>query len=231
MALQTVFASGLAEAYVKDPGCLPRLTESLYKILILLSLPLASFGAFYAPQAVVLFYGKEMSEAGWVASAFCFVHLLPLIATPLAMAVGVKEKVKEFLPLLYLRVGVNLVLDWLLIPHFGILGALAAVVLTFALTFPFRLDLIRSVLGGFYFPWPFFLRFLVAGPALAAAVWFLVPKVNIPGLLAVSLAYLVLFVLLLRFASLLRHEDVAELRALDFKKLNRLLDLLAGPAK
>ena len=62
-------------------------------------------------------------------------------------------------------------------------------------------------------------------------MWFLVPKVNIPGLLALSLAYLALFLLLLRFASLLRHEDVAELRALDFKKLNRLLDLLAGPAK
>lgn len=231
MALQTVFASGLSEAYVRNPDSLPRLVESLYKVLILLALPLASFGVFYAPQAVVLFYGQEMAGAGWVASAFCFIHLLPLVAIPLSMAIGVKEKVKEFLSLLYFRVAVNLVLDWLLIPPFGIPGAMAAVVLTFVVTFPFRLNLIRSVLGGFHFPLRFFLRFLIAGPALAAVVWWIVPTVNIPGLLGLGVLYLGLFVALMRFARLLRHEDVAELRALDFSKLNRLLDLIAAPAK
>lgn len=231
MALQTVFASGLSEAYVKDPDCLPRLVESLYKVLILVSVPLASFGVFYAPQAIVLLYGPEMAGAGWVASAFCFVHLLPLIAIPLALVVGVKEKVKEFLPLLYFRVAVNLVLDWVLIPPFGIPGALGAVLLTFVLTFPFRLNFIRSLLGGFYFPVGFFLRFLVTGPLLAAAVWAVFPRVNLAGLAALAVLYLILFVVCLRWFRLLRHEDVRELRMLDFKKLNGLLDLVAGPAK
>lgn len=228
MALQTVFASGLSEAYVKDPNCLPRLVESLYKVMILLAVPLASFGVFFAPQAVVLFYGQEMAGAGWIASTFCFVHLLPLIAIPLSMAVGVKEKVKEFLPLLYFRVGVNLVLDWLLIPRFEIPGAIAAVVLTFVLTFPFRLKLIRSLLGGFHFPLAFFLRFFVVCPALAALVWLIFPKVNIPLLFVAAGIYFALTLAAFRFARLLRPADVAELRSLEFKKLNRLLDILAG---
>lgn len=230
MALQTLLTSSLAEAYVKDPDCLPRLTEALYKVLILLSLPLAAFGAFYSPQAVVLFYGEEMAGAGWIASAFCFVHLLPLIATPLSMAVSMKEKVLQFLPLLYFRVGVNLLLDWLLIPRFEIPGAIAAVVLTFALTFPFRLRLIRSILGGFHFPWRFFIRFTVTATLLATVLWLAFPIVNIPGLIGVAALYGILFTLLLRFAKLLRHEDIAEFRELESPKLNRLLDLIV-PSK
>ena len=228
MAVQTIFSSGLAEAYVRDPQCLPRLVGSLYKVLILISVPVAAFGVFYAPAAVTLFYGEEMAEAGWIASWFCGIHLLPLIAIPLSMAVGAKEKVKEFLPLLYLRVGVNVVLDWLLIPHFGIAGALAAVLLTFLLTFPFRLNLVRSLLGGFHFPVAFFLRFIIVCPLLAGVLWWFLPSHSIPWLLGASAIYFAVFFLLLRFARLLRPEDVQELRHLQFSKLNRLLDLLVG---
>jgi O-antigen/teichoic acid export membrane protein len=231
MALQTLFASGLAEAYVRDPGCLPRLVHALYKVLILLAVPVAAFGVFFAPAAVVVFYGAEMAEAGWVASWFCGIHLLPLIAIPLSMAVGAKEKVKEFLPLLYVRAGVNLLLDFALIPRFGIPGAIAAVLLTFVLTFPLRLRLVRSILGGFHFPGWFFARFLVVCPALAGLVWILLPVGGLAGLLGAAAAYGALLLLFLRFSPLLGHADLAELRELEFRKLDRLLDLLAGPRK
>lgn len=228
MALQTIFSSSLAEAYVKDPDCLPRLVGSLYKILILLSVPVAAFGVFFAPRAVVLFYGQDMAGAGWVAAAFCVINLLPMIAIPFSLAIGAKEKVKDFLPLLYIRVGFNLLLDWILIPRFEIMGALAAVVLTFALTFPFRLRLVRSVLGGFQFPAVFFLKFAVACPLIAAAVHWALPGLSIPGLLIAAAVYFLIFFVALRYARLLEHRDVEELRGLQFGKLNRLLDLMVG---
>jgi O-antigen/teichoic acid export membrane protein len=231
MALQTVFSSGLAEAYVRDPASLPRLIESLYKTLILLAVPLAGFGIFFAPDAVVVFYGREMAAAGPVAAVFCAVHLLPLLAVPLSMAVGVTEKVREFLPLLYIRVAVNLLLDWLLIPRFGIAGAIAALLLTFVLTFPFRLNLIRSALGGFHFPGRFLLRFAVFCPVLAALVWFATPRESLAGLLLGAAVYFALLLVAFRFLRLVRPADLADLRALDFRKLNRLLDLLTGRPK
>jgi O-antigen/teichoic acid export membrane protein len=228
MALQTLFASGVAQAYVKDPDCLPRMVSNLYKVLILLAVPVAAFGVFFSPAAVVLFYGEEMRDAGWIASSFCAIHLLPLIAIPLSMAIGAKEKVKEFLPLLYFRVVVNIALDWLLIPTYGISGALAAVVLTFLLTFPLRLRLIRSILGGFHFPLQFLLRFLFASGGTAALVYTLLYEESFLGLFLAAGFYGLILLLLLRFTPLLAKEDLAELRALDFNKLNRLLDLLVG---
>ncbi len=228
MALQTIFSSGIAEAYVKDNTCLPGLVSSLYKVLILLSLPVAAFGVFFAPSAVVLFYGESMRAAGPVASAFCILHLLPLIAIPMSMAIGALEKVKEFLPLLYIRVAVNLALDWLLIPRFGINGALAAVALTFILTFPLRLRYVRSLLGGFHFPAGFFLRFALACPLVAAGVWWLVPAANIPLLFAAAAVYFLIIFALMRLTPLITHHDLAEFRKMNFPKLNRFLDLLTG---
>ncbi|MCC5840246.1 MAG: polysaccharide biosynthesis C-terminal domain-containing protein [Opitutales bacterium] len=228
MALQTIFASGVSEAYVRDPNSLPGLVTNLYKVLILLAVPVAAFGVFFSPTAVVIFYGEEMREAGWIASSFCAIHLLPLIAIPLSMAIGAKEKVKEFLPLLYFRVAVNIALDLLLIPFYGIPGALAAVVLTFLLTFPLRLRLIRSILGGFHFPVAFLVRFLLASGVTAGGVYWLFPHETVWALLAAAGLYGVIFLALLRFARLLRPEDLAEFRALNFAKLNRFLDLIAG---
>jgi O-antigen/teichoic acid export membrane protein len=228
MALQTIFASGLAEAYVKDPDCLPRLVKSLYKVLILMSLPVAAFGVFFAPDAVVLFYGEEMAGAGWIASAFCIIHLLPLIAIPLSMAIGAREKVKEFLPLLYIRVVVNVLLDWILISRFGIPGAIAAIVLTFVLTFPLRLRYIRNFLGGFHFPAWFFIRFIVVCPLVAGILWAVAPHGSHVWLFAAAGIYFVVLALIFRFTPFIRHADVAELRSLNFSKLNRLLDLLVG---
>ncbi len=228
MALQTIFSSGFAEAYVKDKTCLPRLVASLYKVIVLFSIPVAAFGLFFAPAAVVLFYGEKMAGAGWIASSFCVIHLLPLIAIPLSMAVAAVEKVKEFLPLLYIRVAVNLVLDWLLIPRFEIPGAIAAVVLTFVLTFPLRLRWIRSLLGGFHFPLWFFTKFSLVCPLIAGLIWWLFPHHNVLLLFAASGIYFAIFFLLLRFTPLLGQADVAEFRDMGFSKLNRILDFLTG---
>lgn len=228
MALQTIFASGVSEAYVRDPNCLPNLVANLYKVLIFLALPVAAFGVFFAPAAVVVFYGEEMRDAGWIASSFCAIHLLPLLAIPVSMAIAAKEKVKEFLPLLYFRVAVNIGLDVILIPFYGIPGAPAAVVLTFLLTFPLRLRLIRSVLGGFDFPIAFFARFLLASGLTAAAVRWLFPGETAWTLVGASAVYGFSFLVLIRLARLLQAEDLAQFRALDFARLNRLMDLIAG---
>jgi O-antigen/teichoic acid export membrane protein len=144
------------------------------------------------------------------------------------MAIGALEKVKEFLPLLYIRVAVNLVLDWILIARFGIPGALAAVALTFLLTFPLRLRWVRSLLGGFHFPAGFFLRFAVVCPLAAALVWWLLPTANIPLLFAAAAVYFVIIFALMRFTPLITHHDLVEFRKMDLPKLNRVLDVLTG---
>jgi len=227
-ALQTLFMSAFAQAYTRDPNCLGRMIDSVYKITILIVVPLAAFGVFFAPRGIVLLYGQGMAPAGPIAAAFCILHVLPLISTPLSIAITVKEKVLQMLPYMVLQVGINLLLDWALIPRFGMNGAVAAVGGTFILTIPWRLKAVRSILGGIHFPTAFFIRQVLVTGVIAAVLSPLAPHLNIFTLGLLGLAYLASYPVLIRLLRLVRPADVADLRALKMSRVNRLLDLLMG---
>jgi O-antigen/teichoic acid export membrane protein len=222
LAVQTLLAAGFNQAYTRDPGSLPRLIDTSYKLLIVLSVPLAAFGVFFAPRGIELIYGADMSAAGPVASAFCVLHLLPLISMPLAMAIAAREKVSQTLHLMILQVVLNIGLDLLLIPRFGIPGAIAAVALTFILTIPLRIANVRRIIGPF--PFPAFLLVRIALPCtlIAAALYLLLPQPGLPALLATALLYLVLFFAALRFIRLVSLPDLLQLRSLLPGKAARL---------
>ncbi|MEI6808016.1 MAG: oligosaccharide flippase family protein [bacterium] len=227
-ALQTLFTSAFAQSYTRDPNCLGRMIDSVYKLTILIVMPLAAFGIFFAPRGIVLLYGSAMSPAGPVAAAFCILHVLPLISTPLSMAITVKEKVLQMLPYMLLQVGMNLLLDWLLIPRFGIAGAIAAVALTFILTIPWRLRAVRNILGSINFPVSFFLRQVLATVILAAVLSPLAPHLGLVTFVLVAASYLALYPVLIRLLHLIRPEEMADLRSLGIKRINRALDLMTG---
>jgi len=227
-ALQTLLTSAFTQAYARDPQCLGRLIDSVYKLTILIVLPLAAFGVFFASRGIVLLYGQGMAPAGPVAAAFCVLHVLPLISTPLSMAITVKEEVLRMLPYMLLQVGLNLLLDWVLIPSFGIPGAIGAVAGTFLLTIPWRLRAVRNILGGIHFPTAFFVRHLLVSGALAAVLSPLARHLNLWMLAVLGGVYLVFYLFVIRLLRLVRSSDVADLRALDMARVNRALDLLVG---
>ncbi|MCC7299896.1 MAG: oligosaccharide flippase family protein, partial [Verrucomicrobia bacterium] len=67
-SLHMLFTSGFSEAYSRDPNCLGRLIKAYYKMTILFMVPLAIFGFFFAPEAVIMVYGDNMALAGVIAS-------------------------------------------------------------------------------------------------------------------------------------------------------------------
>lgn len=228
-SLQTLFTSAFAEAHARDPDCLPALIRSVYKMLILLVLPLAAFGAFFAPRAIVVLYGPEMAAAGPVAAVFCLLHALPLISMPLSMAITAKERVLSMLPYMVGQVALNLLLDWLLIPRWGIPGAIAAVSLTFLGTIPLRLRAVRAILGSIAFPAGFCLRMATVSAALAGLLGLAAPRLGPAGLAAAAVLFLALYAAAVRLLRLLREADLEDLNRLATAKLARVLRLLAGP--
>ncbi len=239
LALLPVFTAAFAEAYVRDRSCLGLLIRSYYKVLMLVSLPIGILGAFFAPEAYRILYHGRMAEAGGLASGFCIVLLLPLISMPLSAAIKAKEKVLHMVPTLVLQIVVNLILDWLLIVHhnLGLRGGIYAVAGTFALTIPFRIAVVRRVLGGVHFPAAFFLRLTAVLIVLSWLLQKLADRtglfyifenqwINIGLLFLTGGLFLVLLILCIRGLGLIRHADVEEFRALDIPRLNALLSLL-----
>ncbi len=238
-SLHMLFTSGFAEAYSRDPNCLGRLIKAYYKMTILFMVPLAVFGFFFAPSAVVMVYGDDMALAGVLASGFCLIHLLSTISTPLSMAIKAKERIMATMPVMILQIVINLVLDWLLIVYFdfGVWGGMGAVAGTFLISAPIRLSVVKKILGGIFFPTAYMLRMTLTLFALSSVLIVVSNQWNLLGLFAtrwlniVTLfglggIYLLLFLICVRLFRLVRDEDVADFRALDIKKLNFVFDLL-----
>ena len=241
LALLGLFTAAFAEAYVKDNNCLERLISSYYKLLIMVSLPVAVAGAFFAPAAYHILYRGEMDEAGRLASVFCIVLLFPLISIPLSMALKAKEKVHNMLPLMALQIIVNLVLDWLLIVHlrWGVWGGVAAVAATFFITISPRLLVARRIIGGIYFPLRFFVRIALVLVVEAGALFWITRQLrvferytnewlNIGLLFGVGLVYITVFLLSVRTLRLVRQADIADFQSVGVPGLNKLLGRLFG---
>lgn len=243
LSILTLFSAAFAQAYVKDHRCLARLISSYYKLLIMISLPLGILGAWFAPTAYRVLYGGEMDAAGPLASAFSIILLLPLVSMPLSAAIKAKEKVLNMVPMLVLQIIVNLFLDWLLIVKFrlGLWGGAGAVAGTFILTIPFRLLVVRRIIGGVYFPVGFFLRvasvfLVISGGVYSVFKWMTLFErtenrvVNVFLLFAAAGICSLLFILAIRFLHLIRQEDVADIQELKIGKLNKMIRLVLGPS-
>jgi O-antigen/teichoic acid export membrane protein len=239
LALLPIFTSAFAEAYVKEPSCLGRLISSYYKVLIMVSLPVAILGSFFAPAAYHIIYKGEMDDAGHLASAFCIVLCLPLLSMPLSMALKAKEKVHNMIPMMLLQIIVNLFLDWFLIIHlgWGVWGGVCAVLFTFILTIYPRLLVVCRILGGIHFPGAFFLRIcgvlVLEGAAFrwgvdssGLLIKYSVNWINLGFLFGIAGLFILIFLMLTRIFGLIKSSDVADFRALEIRKLNTLINLL-----
>lgn len=229
LALQSLLASGFAEAYARDKKCLPRLLDSMYKALIVIVLPIIAGGVAFSPRFVQLVYDTEAVAAGGIAAAFFIYNASFILSLPLSLALTAREKVLHTQPLMILQVVVNLLLDYLLIPKYGLWGAYWAVAGTWLLTIPIRLYVKAWLLGGIYFPVRYLLKFTALLVPLALAFYPCTLRVGLPGFFAVGALYCLVYLFAVRTLGLVHHDDVEDLRRMDFKALNFGLNLLIKP--
>jgi O-antigen/teichoic acid export membrane protein len=168
-----------------------------------------------------------MRAAGWVAAVFCVLHSLPLISMPLSMAITAREKVLNMLPYMIMQVAVNLVLDYLLIPRWGVPGAVAAVALTFIVTIPIRLWAVRQILGAINFPAAFCVRIGGSALVMAGGLFVMLPVLNLPGLLGVAVLYLGAYFVAVRQLGLIRAADSDDLQLLAIGRMEKVVRVLS----
>jgi O-antigen/teichoic acid export membrane protein len=223
-ATQELFTSGFSEAYVKNKNCLPELIRAFYKILILITIPISVFGFMFSGDLLVFCYGEEVRDAYELTTAFCLLHLLPLISTPLSVAVQAKEKVLNMFPTLLLQLTVNILLDYLFIIHlnWGVWGAFMAIFLTFVFTIPIRLYIVSNILGGIFFPGRFFLRIFGTTLIIAFLLRSFFPPESLITVFFLVIPYLILSIILGYLLNIIRDEDKQDLSIFLGRKLEKL---------
>ncbi len=166
-AIHPLVMAGFSEAITKDLDAMRRGIVSYFKLLFVLVAPISVFGLLYADRVINVMYGADMAAAGPLCQVFFLVFMSSFFGTPLSMAIYAVEKTWVNMIFYLISTVVIVGLDILLIPKYGLWGAVLPVTLI-TVASPFaRYFLARHFVGSITIPWGFISRmYLASAPML-----------------------------------------------------------------
>ncbi|MFN0150781.1 MAG: oligosaccharide flippase family protein [bacterium] len=222
--------AAMSEAYTKNRAGLANLIDVYYRILFFLVAPLSLFGFVLGDKMITILYGAEWAQAGALTQAFFIIFSISFFGTPLSMAIYVLEKSWANFLLALLFAVVNVTLDLILIPRYGLYGAVVPVAIAIGIS-PFaRWLTLRRFARDITIPWGFIGKaYAVSLPLLA-----LYPLkrfvVDIPSLVAACVVGAALVILAIRVVGLFSIRDRELIERSNLPMKSTLLRVFAGSA-
>lgn len=109
-----------------DPDSADRMTEQVCRVVTALALVAAGVLALFAPFVVVVFFGSAFAESAWGVWLLLPGIVAFSVARVLSMYLLGRNLLKVDLAASVVGLGMTLVLDFVLIPHYGFRGAAVA---------------------------------------------------------------------------------------------------------
>ncbi|RPJ48848.1 MAG: hypothetical protein EHM19_01555, partial [Candidatus Latescibacterota bacterium] len=119
--------AAFVEVYTRDRTRVAEMTRHYFRLLFVLVTPITLFGALYGDRLIEVLYGAERAAAGPYARIFFVIFHLSFFGTPFSMALYLIEKTGVNLALSALFAAVNIGIDLVLIPRYGLPGAVPGV--------------------------------------------------------------------------------------------------------
>jgi O-antigen/teichoic acid export membrane protein len=166
-AIWPLILAAMSESYTKNRHRLRELIDLYYRLLFLIVPPLSIFGIVLGDRILVILYGQEWASAGIYCQLLFAIFSLSFFGTPLSMAIYVLEKSWANFLLAFLFAAINVGLDLILIPRYGLVGAMIPVAIAIAVSPIARWFTLRAFVGSVSIPWGFIGRaYLVSSPLL-----------------------------------------------------------------
>ena len=190
--LYSIGVASVAEAFTVDRTSLPRAIDLYYRALFIVTAPVAVAGTALGGVLTITLFGAAYEGAGHVCQTFFALMPLMLLSAPYVLVVRALEKVWLMTCVLAVEATVNVGLDLLFIPRWGMWGAVGAVAMTFTICVAINLTVYGRLDRTVRPPWRAILRYFAASAPLALLVlptfWLGAPAALVLGLvLAVPL--------------------------------------------
>lgn len=162
-----IVLAGFSEVYARNSGQLTKAIDRYYRMLFLLSTPICLLGITLGGRIIPILFGEAMAPAAVPTQLFFGIFIVSFFGTPLSMALYVLEKTYLNMLVYVVLAVINVGLDIVLIPRFGIAGAIIPVAFVIVLTpFVYRW-IVGKLVTGVAIPMKFIGRcFLASSPAL-----------------------------------------------------------------
>lgn len=221
--------AGMSEAYSRDPARLRGAVARYYRLLFLLCSPLCAAGVVLGGRAVGVMYGDEMRAAALPTQLFFAIFTVSFASTPLSMALYVLEKTHVNLLVYVLLAIINIGLDLVLIPKYGVPGAMIPVAIAIAVQPVAYFIAVRRFVPEISIPLGFIGRCFLASSAALAAVPVLWKLGGAPGLGVAALVAFVAVTLAYRASHLFSREELEVVASIPVPLAGRLARVLGGP--
>ena len=221
-----IILAGFSETYEKNQENLRMAIERYYKVLFLLSTPICLFGITLGGRIIPILFGEAMAPAAVPAQVFFAVFIVSFFGTPLSMSLYVMEKSHINLLIYIVLAIINVGLDLLLIPRYGIVGAMIPVALVIAVTPFIYKRVLNRFIDGVKIPYRFIGKCFLAASSILVLVPFLRFIVGIVELVAATLVAVVVVVLAVKKLKLIGEEESAMLSAIPFPAAERFLKFI-----
>ena len=186
LAIWPIILASLSEVHSRQSEDLERGVTLYFRLLFVLVIPLVMTGVVLGGAIFLLLYGPEYAPGAPICQIFFAIFLLSFLVTPLRMALFVKERVWPNFLVALVGAVINVGLDLLLIPRYGLWGAIPPVTIALLVTGILQIIVTRRTLPSLRIPWGYFFRVLL-GSAVIVPLWFLRGALQEPIWLGIAL--------------------------------------------
>ena len=176
LSIWPLVMAGISEAYSQDRKSLSKAVDLYFRLLYIVIIPITALGFAFSKAVIPILYGVKMAPAGIYTQLFFIVFSYSFLYTPMSMALYVMGKSwANMVVFLFLAI-VNVGLDIVMIPVYGLWGAFIPVAFVLLLAvLAFNL-MVKGFGEKVKVPAKFILRCYIAGfPAgllvFAASIW------------------------------------------------------------
>ncbi len=227
-AVWPIIMAGFSEVYEKDKANIVTAIEKYYKVLFLLCAPICLSGIIFGGKAIPILFGEAMAPAALPTQLFFGIFTISFFSTPLSMSLYVIEKTHINL-LIYIALAViNVGLDIILIPRYGLAGAIFPVGLVILLS-PFVYGFALSrFLREFRIPFRFIGKCFLASLPIFLLWPFVLRIENIYQLLMAVVAGIFILIISFKRFKVLGKEEIELLENVPFPAANQFLRFMGS---
>ncbi len=200
MAIWPIILASLSEVHALRSSSLIKGIHLYFRLICVLVIPLSVVGFILGGNAYLMLYEEAMAPGAPICQMFFPIFMVSFLINPLRMAIYIKER--TMLNMWAIGVGaiVNLGLDFLLIPRYGLMGAVPPVGIAILVSGYTQWLISRRLIPEISLPWSYLLKF-IPGVLLVTPLWFVRDKLTepIPLLTALALATMSQYVVLRLF--------------------------------
>jgi O-antigen/teichoic acid export membrane protein len=220
--------AGTSELYARNSDNLRAAIDRYYRMLFILCAPICVTGMVLGGRMIPILFSEQMAPAALPTQLFFAVFTVSFFATPLSMALYVMEKTHINLIVYVCLAVVNVGLDLVLIPRYGVYGAIVPVAVVIAVSpFVYRAIIGRHV-AGVRIPLRFIGRCFLASSPVAL----LVPVLGyVNGVFTLAAAFAlaaVVLVLSFKLVGVLGEEERDLLSSIPLPMAGRLLKFMSS---